>query len=275
MSARKACFAASFAIVVTALSAPAWGQARVADYDWRRSSRPPPSDLDRRPPQYAFELRFAPYSPEVDEEFGSGGPYSTVFDNDPQFYFGVEVDWLPLRIPYVGGLGPGFGWGYTRASTPAKITDCDVTQTNDCKSGQDTSLTIMPMHLSAVLRLDELMRRTRVPIVPYAKVGIGFGTWSAASAGDTAEYKEVDADGKPISTTLGRDTTWGTHLALGAALSMNFVDPRAGANMYDSAGVQHFYLFGEWMWANLDGLGTRPQMHIGTSTWVAGMAFDM
>ena len=35
------------------------------------------------------------------------------------------------------------------------------------------------------------------------------------------------------------------------------------------------YLFGEWMYAGLGGLGSRPQMHIGASTWVAGLAFDM
>jgi hypothetical protein len=29
------------------------------------------------------------------------------------------------------------------------------------------------------------------------------------------------------------------------------------------------------MFANLDGLGSRPQMHVGTSTWVLGLAFDM
>lgn len=274
MISKKGLVPLLLALAVSSVGLPAWGQSRVSDYDWRRSNRPPPSDLDRRPPNYALEFRFAPYSPEVDEEFGGTGPYSRVFDQDPQFYFGVEIDWLPLRIPYIGGIGPGFGWGYTRASTPAKITDCEVKPTDSCESGEDTSLTIMPMYMVAVLRADELMRRTRVPIVPYAKVGVGFGTWSAALGGDTAEYKEVDAEGN-LKKTLGRDTTWGTHLALGAALSMNFVDPRAGANMYDSAGVQHFYLFGEWMWANLDGLGTRPQMHIGTSTWVAGMAFDM
>jgi len=231
--------------------------------NWRQLGRGSQSSDERsaRSPQsFAFELRFGPYYPEVDEEFGGDGPYKRVFGGDPQFYFGLEVDWLPLRIPYVGAIGPGIGWGYTSTSAAAKIEGTDT------DSAQDTSLTIMPMHLSAVARFDELMRRTAIPFVPYVKLGLGFGMWNADSGEETARYE----DG-----TLARDTTWGLHTAIGVMLALNWLDQRSSAQLDESVGVNHAYFFGEWMNANLDGLGSRPQMHIGSSSWVLGLALDM
>lgn len=229
--------------------------------NWRQLSRGGRSDerANASPQSFAFELRFGPYYPQVDEELGGEGPYKRVFGSDPQFYFGLEVDWLPLRIPWVGAIGPGFGWGYTRTSAKAKI---EGTETD---SAQETSLTIMPMHLSAVVRLDEVMRRTGIPLVPYGKIGLGLGLWSAGSGDETARY----------NGDLGRDTTWGIHSAIGLSLALNFLDPRASVQLDESVGVNHAYLFFEWMNASLDGLGSRPQMHIGSSSWVAGLALDM
>lgn len=265
MSSARTLLALAVGALATTLTLSASAQQRLLDNDWRQHDRPTRTDMMRPPAKYVLQFRGGPYYPEIDEEFADATPYETTFDADPQFYFGVELDWIPLRIPYLGGIGPAFGWGYTRTTTTAKITDCVVTDTNDCLSGQETSLTILPMHLSVVLHADEMMRRTGIPLVPYAKAGLGLATWSAGSGDETAERDGV----------LGRDTTWGTHFAVGVNLSLNPLDPRSVANMYEGSGVQHFYLFGEWMWANLDGLGSRPQMHVGTSTWVAGMAVDM
>ena len=77
------------------------------------------------------------------------------------------------------------------------------------------------MHLSAVLRLDELMRRTRFPVVPYGKFGLAFATWSAGSSTGTSSYQDV----------AGRDTTWGLHMAVGGIVSLNGIDPRSAANL--------------------------------------------
>ncbi len=236
----------------------------IPDTSWRRGERTHTSEREATLGNFAFEVRFGPYHPEVDEEFGGTGPYSKVFDDDPQFYFGLELDWMPLRIPYVGVIGPGFGWGYTSTSRLALRSGCTPTDQDNCESGQETSLTIMPMHLSGVLRIDELMRRTGVPIVPYGKLGIGLGTWSSSAGSDTAKAGGV----------VGEDTTMGLHMALGAMLTLNFLERRSSATLYETTGVRHAALFGEWMNAQLDGFG-GPKMHIGTSTWVVGLAFDM
>lgn len=216
-------------------------------------------------PDFYFELRFGPYWPQIDEEFASPGPYERVFDNDAQFYFGLEADWLPIRIPYVGKLGAGFGWGITPASGNAI----------DPSTGEETdvenSITIMPMHASLVLRGTELMRRTDVPLVPYGKFGFGFATWSTSTSSGTSEV--CGAGGGEDGCSEGEDTTLGLHGALGLAVALDWVSPQRSKNL-NHMGIGHLYLFGEWMNAMLDGLGSRPQLHVGTSTFVGGLALD-
>ncbi|WP_437817455.1 MXAN_2562 family outer membrane beta-barrel protein [Sorangium sp. So ce1078] len=252
-----ACLAGSAALLVVSAAG-----AQSSRSDWRQQDR---SRIQREeryasPQSFAFELRFAPYSPEVDEEFPGAGPYEGTFGDGSQFYFGMELDWLPLRLPYVGAIGPGFGWGYTSTSAKAFEAGSDTRA-----EAEETSFTIMPMHLSAVLRADELMRRTGVPIVPYAKAGLGMGLWYTSSGPGTAEVDGVRGEG----------ITWGTHLALGAMLALNWMDRRASSQLDETTGINHTYFFGEWMYANLDGLGSSSQMHVGTSTWILGLALDM
>ena len=231
------------------------GLGRYGSNDWRRANRPT-EDADRlfSPGRFAFEVRFGPYTPQIDDEFdGAATPYEDVFNPNPQFYVGLEIDWLPIRIPYLGVVGPGVGWGYTSASAKAKISG------EDTESGQDTSLWIMPMYLSAVLRVDVLQREVNIPIVPYAKLGVGWGLWSASSGEDTAQVGDVTARGSSL----------GAHLALGGMLSLTWLDPRSTGNLRDSTGLSAIYLFGEWMNASLGG---GSQMRVGTSTWVLGLA---
>ena len=260
--------AAAAAVLVMVVAPCALAQrSSFSNSDWRQDDRAGKRDKYGSPQSMAFELRFGPYYPQIDEEFGGdAGPYEDIFDNDPQFYFGIEFDWLPLRIPWVGVIGPGMGWGYTHVSADAMKEDTCTLGGDTCqRSKVETSLTIMPMHLSAVLRADELMRRTGVPVVPYAKLGLGAGTWATSSDNGASDYR-----GK-----VGRGISWGIHMAFGGMLSLNWMDERSAAALDESMGVNHVYLFGEWMNAQLDGLGSKPQMHIGTSTLIVGLAFDM
>lgn len=273
---KRAVLSVLAALAVTAGATEALAQSGLRDYDWRRSDRSGKYQNYSSAQNFAFELRFGPYYPQIDEEFSGHGPYEAVFDNDPQFYFGVEFDWLPLRIPWVGVIGPGIGWGFTTASgysqeegtcRPGNVEGCVDTE-------QEASLTIMPMHLSAVFRADEIMRRTGIPLVPYAKLGIGLATWTTSTLNGVSD-EEVGCPGADCDTVLGRDTTWGIHSALGIAFSLNWLDPRYAASIDESVGINHTYLFAEWMNAQLDGLGSRPQMHVGSSSAVFGLAFDM
>jgi hypothetical protein len=219
------------------------------EQSWRE---PRPLESEQR---FAFEVRFGPYRPAIDDAFPQQKPYEKVFGTDRRMAFGLEFDWQLLRIPFVGTLGPGVGWGYTTMSAPALFDSGD-------DSAEETSLAIMPMYGVAVLRVDELARRTAVPLVGYTKLGLGYGLyWS----GNDLE-------------TQRRGHTWGTHFALGGMFLLDALDNHAAVEIDNEWGVNNTYVFFEWMVSNLDDFkGTRDPsaMHIGTNTWMLGLAFEM
>src|SRR5262249_38110783 len=160
--------------------------------------------------RFALELRFGPYHPSVDDEFPGTRPYATAFgaDNKP-LYVGIEFDWQLLRIPKLGTLGPGFGWGYTHSSAAAtRVSDGQP-------SPETTTLTIMPMYAVGVLRVDVFARELGIPIVPYAKAGLGYGLWWS---------------GNDVQT-LGKGHSWGTEFALGGMLLLDSLDEHAAVEL--------------------------------------------
>ena len=139
-------------------------QSQVAEQSWRE-----PRVLESNQ-RFAFELRFGPYRPQIDDAFPQQKPYETVFGTDRRVEFALEFDWQLLRIPHVGTLRTGVGWGYTHMSAPAAKSSGEP-------SAEETSLGIMPMYGVGVLRVDELVRRMGVPLVGYGKAGIGYGLY--------------------------------------------------------------------------------------------------
>lgn len=235
------------------------------DTDWRRKERPSRSEKAMSPQVAAFEARFGPYSPQVDSEPGlRGKPFEEVFGPGGQFYFGFEFDWQAARIPWVGAIGPAFGWGYTHRSATAKVT------ATGAASGESTTFTVFPMYLAAVLRADELLHRTGFPIVPYGKLGIGLAPWNTGTSTGSSVSHEAggDVDGSGFS--------YGLEWALGGMLCLNGLDSRSAAALDETVGVNHVYLYGEWWRMALDGFGKDPPvMRVGTSTFTLGLAFDM
>jgi hypothetical protein len=254
--------AAGLGLLAMAWPRAASAQASLAlDTDWRRTERPTRSEKMASPQSIAFEARFGPYSPQIDTEPGlRGKPYEEVFGGGAQFYFGFELDWQAARIPWLGVIGPGLGWGYTHRSATAKVTATGQ------DSGESTSITIFPMYVSAVLRADELMRRTGVPFVPYGKLGFGFASWNTGTSAGASVSNGV----------AGNGLSYGLEWALGGMLCLNELDERSAASLDQTAGVNHVYLYGEWWRMALDGFGKDPPvMRVGTSTFTLGIAFDM
>jgi hypothetical protein len=237
--------------VLAALFTAARARAQEEGWDWRQKRHSP----NESPQHAALELRFGPYVPDIDKAFSSRRPYEEVFGTDKRLYFGLELDWQALRIPSVGTIGPGIGWGYTHMTAPARLAS------GAGNSAEDTYLGIMPWYGVGVLRVDVLARETSVPLVGYGKVGVGFGLYW------TGNDLESQAKGH----------TWGMQYALGGMLLLDNFDKQAAQQLDNELGINNTYLFLEWMKADLSGFGgsKMDSLRVGTSTWVLGLAVEM
>lgn len=216
------------------------------------------------PQHFAFELRFSPYTPNVDSDPALHGqdPYEKAFGTAPRLFAGAEFDWQALRIPHLGPLGPGVSAGYTNATANAQFTNPTA---GSGPSGETTSLWIIPIAALAVLRVDVLWRDVGIPVVPYAKVGLAYALWRASNTLGTSSFEGVSGEGH----------SWGTHLAVGLSLNLNPFDAYAAQNFDDSMGVNATYLFAEWSREDYNGLGFQSDpLRVGGTNWMFGLAFE-
>jgi hypothetical protein len=260
------------------LETPALAQSQV-DVDWRQHDRADHYERDTlKFPQFVFDLRFGGYSPRVDSDPALGGrtPYADVFGTGPKFLLGFEVDWMPLRIPYVGALGPGFSFNWVGSSALAKIDIDNNSQTgkcvgtlDGCYSAESTTLTLLPMYVVAVLRIDDPLTRFGIPIVPYIKLGVDGTIWFAGNASGKTYNDKVTK--QPISPS---GWSWGEHLALGAAFALNWLDQQAVNRSRESGSVRDFYVYGEFADYDIGVLGNANQLRTGSAAWVVGASVD-
>jgi hypothetical protein len=220
--------------------------------------KPRRGHLDRPTKTVAIEIRLGPYRPAIDEEPGlDARPFAEAFGTRPRAFVGAEVDWLAFRIPHVGTVGPGLGAG--RVSMSGR----ERTRTGR-PTGEEFTLEIHPIYLAAVLRADALWQERHFPLVPYGKIGFGMARWRVSDDAGTRAERGTSAKG----------TTLGTHLALGLAFALDAIDHGASRNLHQSIGLAGTYLFAEYYWLTLDGLGKEGALRAGTSTWAAGLAVE-
>ncbi len=208
---------------------------------------------------FALELRFSPYRPQIDDEpaLRATTPYKASFGTAPRLFISAELDWQTFRIPHIGTIGPGLGLGYVSVNR-------NVRTVSGRESGDESSLKIFPFWAVAVLRADVFYRELGFPLVPYAKFGVGVARWKASKSGTTSTTDNVS----------GRGTTWGTNLAVGVSFALDVLDSGASRNMDNSTGINSTYVFAEAYWLTLDGLGQKNALHVGTNTWSMGLAFE-
>jgi hypothetical protein len=210
-------------------------------------------------PQYgALEIRFGRYIPAVDSSV-SGTPFQDTFGDSNRYMFGLEADWQLVRIPHLGTFGPGIGWGYTRATGLARLT-ADPSKF----SGETTALSVMPFYAVGVLRADVLARDFGIPLVPYAKLGIGYALWWASDAGITSRVNGV----------LGRGVSYGPQYGLGLMFLLDELDPQTARDADNSLGINNSYIFGELFGSQLDDFGSKKGMNVGANSWVLGLAIE-
>lgn len=205
------------------------------------------------------EARFGPYRPRVDPVNGRT-PYRDTFGRASRLMGGAEIDLVPVHIPSFGSIGVGALFGYTAANAKADFADKSGT------SEESTSFNLWVLSAVATVRVDVLATSTRVPLMPYAKVGLMNGFWSSS-------------DGRGVSRSSdGRDArgrTSGFFYAVGAMVLLDTFDPEAAKIFAAERGVKHSYVFGELSVADLRGVGQTHALRVGDVTWTAGIAFEI
>jgi hypothetical protein len=208
------------------------------------------------PQKFAFELRFSPYYPQVDSEPGlQGTPLHDTFGGSDRLLFEAEFDWQVVRVPHFGTIGPGIGLGDTK---PHGATGTTV-------SGETTSLSVYPIYVVAVARADVLWKEARIPLVPYAKLGLGYAIWRASNSLGTSQYNGVAGDGG----------SFGTQLGVGLAFNVNVFDEYAAKTFDESVGVNGTYVFAEYTRSDLDGLGIQQHpLRVGAEMATFGVTVE-
>jgi hypothetical protein len=247
------CLGIALAVSTWGLSAHAQGVDEFGSYGKGRRGQQSESKQDA-----AVELRFGRYVPDVDSQLGSP-VFKDTFGNDTRFLFGFEADWQLIRIPHFGTIGPGFGWGLTKFGAKARFTD------GSGISDTETRIWIMPMHLVGVVRADVIPRDFGVPLVPYAKLGFGYGLWWSSDGEKSAKVDGVS----------GKGASYGLTYALGGMFLLDILDEDDAASADGLTGINNSYIFAEWYRPQLDGFGSDKVLDIGSSSWLIGIAMEM
>ena len=226
-------------------------------------------DWKGTPREFAIEARFALYTPAIDSEFsGATKPQSFIFGSQKRPMWQIEFDWEILQV--FGTLSLGGVVGYYKENSTAcylsSLAQPAPGSAGTCeRSGDNTSLRLIPLAALVVYRFDVLADRWKIPLVPYGKAGLNYTFWNV-----------TDGNGNTPTAGGGKGAggTAGWQSAVGISLQLDWMDPSAARGFDADAGVNHSYAFFELDTIQSSGLGGSNKLHVGDNTWFAGLMFE-
>lgn len=202
------------------------------------------------PPNWGFEVGVSWYRPAIDDEFsGASRPFADTFSGSRRPMWVAELDrYLGHGI---GTWGVSFRAGFYRVSAKAFLADG-----TGQRSGDETSLRLIPLALSAFYRATHLPGLGPLPLVPYAKLGLDAVDWTVTKTGDSSTQSNVSI---------------GWHATAGVMFSLAWLGiPGSPEGVADPLA-----LFFEWNYSRIGGLGLTDSLQVGDNTWFAGVMFDL
>jgi hypothetical protein len=188
----------------------------------------------------SFELGAGPYRPDIDAEFGGSGPYEQVFGSSRHWQF--RAGFGKSIYTGFGDLEVGLRSGFFRATGRAVYLDPnDPTGKTYLKSGDETSLWIVPTSLTVTYYFEYLAERFRwIPITLYGRGALERYNWWTSTSGGTSK----------------RGATNGWSVTGGAALLLDSFDPGLARDLDNETGINHTYLFFDVTHAKVDDFGS-------------------
>jgi len=244
------------------------------------------------PQRFAVELKFGPYSPNIDSSQGvHGTPFADLFPPDTgksrppgKLLTQVEFDYQFLHRSW-GNFAIGNTAGYYRRTTHSfayvadpttgnPTTACTAGAAGNCvRSGDTTALNIVPLSIMLVYRFDYLARRWKIPFVPYVKVGLAYYIWWIENGGGFLSIAQFTPPGSS-SSQGGWGGTLGWVMNPGGAFLLDVLDPTAAKVIDAELGINHTYLFCEFHYADISGFGASNKLNLSDTTLNAGIAFE-
>jgi hypothetical protein len=183
------------------------------------------------------------------------------------------ADFDRVLFHYFGQVSIGLSVGYMSRSAhawavcqPSDVgcidTPGDPNRTRS--TGDKTSFHLLPTALTASYRLTVLDDDYGVPIVPYARAGLGYYIWW------------IDGTSGDVSTVAGnsaKGASLGFTASVGLSIRAERIDSDAARSMRDS-GIEHAGFFAEFQGAWIDGFGKSSKLSVGDNTWFAGFDFE-
>ncbi|MFH1435951.1 MAG: MXAN_2562 family outer membrane beta-barrel protein [Pseudomonadota bacterium] len=209
------------------------------------------------PQRFAAELKFGPYTPDIDAEFEGSTPYKDVFGSGSSFHGLFEFDWQFFRPK---GVTLGVGGATGGFISKGKALDPDT----GAESGEEVKLNVWPLHLDLVIRVDALLLYTVVPFVPYFKAGLSYYIWWTSDESGTSSF-----DGGK-----GYGGTFGWNIMAGLMFCLDVFEQTAARTFDNEVGVNNSYLFAEFMLARIDNFGNGERLNFSEMTWTAGLAVE-
>jgi hypothetical protein len=221
-----------------------------------------PTSLELVEPQYQFQARFGFYRPDIDSEAGlSGRPFSEIFGNSSRFLFELALDWEFLHL--WGPLSAGGSAGFVQYLGKAL--------TGDGQKTSDTNVfNLLPLRLNVSYTFDRLYGWLSLPFMPYVGGGLDYFIWWVLDGvGNVASF--TDAEGHKSSARGG---IFGAHFSVGLKLLLDALDREAAGNLQTSAGIINSYLFVEYNFNWIDGLGAGSHFDLSDDLFIFGLAME-
>lgn len=188
-------------------------------------TQPRQMETDTSPRNWVLELQFSGYLPRIDRGV-SGTPFEDVFGDSSLL---SQLALQRLVYQGIGTLGIGVQAGYSEFFGRAFLEE-----TNQ-RSGDSTSLHVVPIQLFAAYRFDYAALHWNIPFAIYGKAGVGEWIWWS-NDGEGATAGEGEASGAKL----------GFSLSAGAAFHLDWFDPKLAREFDRNFGVNNTYVFVEY-----------------------------